>query len=78
MTGGGNLRVPEVARRTGLSMASVRRMIHLKRLPVVRIGRTVAIPEEAVEKMIQEGYTPSINEQTDVHNNKQSLTVIKV
>ncbi|MBI3805402.1 MAG: helix-turn-helix domain-containing protein [Nitrospirae bacterium] len=54
------LRVPEAARLSGLKEATIRKMIFQRRLPTVRIGRAVMIPEEAIEKLIREGYRPAI------------------
>lgn len=56
-----NLRVPQIAERTGLKESTVRRWIFEKRLPVVRIGRTVAVPEEFIEKIIRENFEPALN-----------------
>ncbi|MFY9268699.1 MAG: helix-turn-helix domain-containing protein [Candidatus Manganitrophaceae bacterium] len=53
------LRVPEVSERTGLPHATIRKMIFLEKLPVVRIGRTVAIPEDAIDKLIEENFHPA-------------------
>lgn len=53
------LRVPEIADRTGRSEAAIRKLIFLKKLPVVRIGRTVAVPEDAIDKLIEENYQPA-------------------
>ncbi len=54
------LRVPAVAARLGLKESTVRKMIFERRLPVVRIGRTVTVPESDVEAMIQKGYSPAL------------------
>ena len=56
------LRVPEVAERTGLRESSIRKMIFLKKLPTVRIGRAVSIPKSAIDKLIKDGYCPVQNE----------------
>lgn len=53
------LRVPAASERTGLPEATIRKMIFQKKLPVVRIGRTVAIPEDAIDKLIDENYQPA-------------------
>ncbi len=54
------LRVSEVAERLGLKEATIRKMVSQRKLPTVRIGRTVSIPEEVVEKMIAAGYRPAV------------------
>lgn len=54
------MRVPQAAERLAVKESTIRKMIFTKRLPVVRIGRTVTIPEEAIEKMIVEGYSAAL------------------
>lgn len=56
------LRVPEVAKRLAIKESSVRKMISEKRLDVVRIGRTVSVPEDFIEKLIFSGYSPALSE----------------
>lgn len=51
------LRVPEAAERLAVKESTIRKMVFEKRLPVVRIGRLIAIPEEFIEKIIHEGYS---------------------
>ena len=53
------LRVPEAAKRLAVKESTIRKMILQRRIAVVKIGRTVAIPEEEIEKMIQDGYRPA-------------------
>lgn len=50
------LRVPEAAMRLGLKESTVRRMILDKKVDVIRIGRTVSIPENFIENLIQTNY----------------------
>ena len=57
------LRIPEVAERLAIRESTVRKMVFEKRLPVVRIGRTVTIPEDAIEKIIRDGYCPASPEE---------------
>lgn len=53
------LRVPEVAERLGLQPSTVRKMIYLRHLPVVRpTKRAVRVREEDVEALIRVGYRP--------------------
>lgn len=54
------MRVPQAAERLAVKESTIRRMIFEKRLPVVRIGRTVTIPEDAIEKMISDGYSAAL------------------
>lgn len=54
------LRVPQAAERLAVKESTIRKMIFQKRLPVVRIGRTVTIPEDAIEKMISDGYSAAL------------------
>lgn len=53
------LRVPEVALRLNVSEKTTWKMVYARRIEVVRIGRSVRIPEEAIEKLIDSGTTPA-------------------
>jgi len=55
------MRVPQAAERLAVRESTIRKMIFEKRLPVVRIGRTVTIPEDAIEKMISDGYSAALS-----------------
>lgn len=55
------LRIPEVAKRLGLKESTIRKMVFERRLPTVRIGRTVTIPEDFIERMIRENYRPALD-----------------
>jgi len=46
------LTVPDVMARTGLARHEVYRLINLRRLESVRIGRARRIPQHAVSKLI--------------------------
>jgi len=48
------LKLEEVARRLGLARSRVYMMARLGDLPVVRIGRSIRVPEEALDKWIAE------------------------
>ena len=50
------LRVPQVAERLAVKESTIRKMIFERRLPVVRIGRTVTIPEDYIERLIHDGF----------------------
>lgn len=54
------LRVPQVAERLAIRESTVRKMIFQRRLPTVRIGKTVTIPEEVINEMIRSGYRPAL------------------
>lgn len=54
------LSVTEAAARLGLRPCSVRKLIFERRIDVVRIGRKVSIPEDAIEKMVADGYSPAL------------------
>lgn len=51
-----NMRVREAAERLGLRESTIRKMISKRQLAIVRIGRTVTIPEEQIERIVQEGF----------------------
>ncbi len=50
------LTVAEAEARTGRKASTWRRDILLRRIPVVRIGRSVRIPIEAIEALIAQGW----------------------
>lgn len=50
------LRAEEVAELLGLRLPTVRRMILERRVPTVKIGRSVRIPQEAVNRIISDGW----------------------
>jgi excisionase family DNA binding protein len=53
------LRVPECAVRLAVRECTVRKMVLLGKIDVVRIGRSVRIPESAVDAIIAGGYSPA-------------------
>ena len=53
------LRVPEVVRILGVKEATVRRWILQRKIPTVRIGKSVGIPEREIERLIREGTRPA-------------------
>jgi excisionase family DNA binding protein len=55
-TKGKLLTVDEAEQRTGRKAATWRRDILLKRIPYVKLGRSVRIPEEVIESMIKKGW----------------------
>ena len=48
------LTVAEVATRLGLTQATIRRRIFERRIAYCKVGRSVRIPQEIVEKIIAE------------------------
>ena len=61
------LRVPEASTRLGIRASTLRKMIFLREIAFVKIGRTVSIPEDVIEKMILDGYNKPI-EKRNVKN----------
>lgn len=56
------IRVPQAAEMLAVRESTIRKFIFLKKLPVIRIGRTVTIPEDAIEEMIRDGYSAALPE----------------
>jgi excisionase family DNA binding protein len=55
------LRVNEAAERLGLKPSTIRKMILLRRIAIVRpTPRSVRISEATIEAIIQKGYRPAI------------------
>jgi excisionase family DNA binding protein len=52
-------RVPETAQMLDLSAKKVWAMVAAREIETVRIGRSVRIPLEAIEKLILENTTPA-------------------
>ena len=52
------LKPETVAQRLGVSLATVRKWVFLRRLPVVRVGRAVRVRAEDLEALIRAGYEP--------------------
>jgi excisionase family DNA binding protein len=50
------LTVFEAAARTGRRVSTWRRDIQLRRIPYVKIGRSVRIPAEVVDNLIRDGW----------------------
>ena len=53
------LKVPEAALRLNISEKTTWKMVHARRVDVVRIGRSVRIPENSIEKLIDDGTIPA-------------------
>lgn len=54
------LRVRDVAARLGLRESTIRRWIFTRRLPSVRCGKAVTVPESAIDRLIKENYRPAV------------------
>ena len=54
------LTVPEAAKMTALKEATIRRRILERTIGYVKLGRSVRIPLQEVEKLIRRGYRPPI------------------
>lgn len=54
------LTIPEAAQCLALKEATIRRRILEKRIGYVKLGRSVRIPVEVVERLCKEGYVPAI------------------
>jgi excisionase family DNA binding protein len=52
------LRVPDVAVWLGLKEGTIRLWIAQRKLPVVKLGRSVRVPADAVEKLILNSTVP--------------------
>ena len=53
------LKVPEAALRLNISEKTTWKMVYARRVDVVRIGRSVRIPENSIEKLIDDGTIPA-------------------
>jgi len=54
------LTVNEAAARTGRKVSTWRRDILLRRIPYVKLGRSVRIPVEVVDRLIRDGWRESV------------------
>ena len=53
------LKVPEAALRLNISEKTTWKMVYARRVDVVRIGRSVRILENSIEKLIDDGTIPA-------------------
>jgi excisionase family DNA binding protein len=53
------LKIAEAANRLNISEKTAWKMVYGRKFAVVRIGRSVRIPEESVDKIIDDGTTPA-------------------
>ncbi len=56
------LTLMECESRTGRKVSTWRKAIAQRKIAFVRLGRSVRIPEEVIEKMIAEGFRPALPE----------------
>ena len=54
------LDVNEAAERLGIRPATVRQWIYTRKIPVVRVGRCVRVPAEAITRLIESNTMPAI------------------
>jgi excisionase family DNA binding protein len=59
------LKVPEAANRLNLSVKTTWKMVYGRKFDVVRIGRSVRITEESIDKLIDDGTIPAHDEDDD-------------
>lgn len=55
------LTVDQVSECLGVRSSTIRRWIHQRRVPVVKLGRAVRFREEDVERLIRDGLRPAID-----------------
>lgn len=55
------LTVVEAAARTGRKVSTWRRDILLRRIPYVKLGRSVRIPIEVVDRLIRDGWREAVD-----------------
>lgn len=55
------LTVFEAAARTGRKVSTWRRDILLRRIPYVKLGRSVRIPVEVVDRLIRDGWREAVD-----------------
>ena len=63
------LKVPEAASRLNLSVKTTWKMVYGRKVDVVRIGRSVRIPEESIDKLIDDGTIPADRDDEDDEDN---------
>jgi excisionase family DNA binding protein len=53
------LRVPEAAEQLNISQKAIWAMIYRRDIEVVRIGRSVRIPQSALDQLVERGTIPA-------------------
>ena len=56
------LTVEETAVRLAVTTAAIRRRILERRIDFVKIGRSVRIPEQSVERLIEDGFSVAVSD----------------
>jgi excisionase family DNA binding protein len=59
------LTVPEAAVRMNISQKTTWKMVYGRKVAVVRIGRSVRIKEDSIDKVIDDGTTPASDDDDD-------------
>lgn len=59
------LTVPQAALRMSISEKTTWKMVYGRKVAVVRIGRSVRIKEDSIEKLIDDGTTPANDDDDD-------------
>jgi excisionase family DNA binding protein len=68
------LTIVEAAARTGRKVSTWRRDILLRRIPYVKLGRSVRIPVEVVDRLIRDGWREAVDSGDVVtHKSNRSL-----
>jgi excisionase family DNA binding protein len=55
------LRVPEAADLLNMSQKTIWAMIYRREIDVVRIGRSVRVPQSAIDQLIERGTVPAVS-----------------
>lgn len=56
------LTVPQAAERLGLTVSGLRFWIYRRAIPYVRVGRAVRISEETIQRIIERGTVPALED----------------
>ena len=59
------LTIPEAAVRMHISQKTTCKMVYGRKVAVVRIGRSVRIREDSIDKLIDDGTTPANDDDDD-------------
>jgi len=59
------VKIPEAAVQMRISVKTTWKMVYGRKVDVVRIGRSVRIPQDAIDKLIDDGTTPARDDDTD-------------
>jgi excisionase family DNA binding protein len=55
------LNVTEVAARLGLTTATIRSWVYTRKIEYVKLGRSVRVSEDTIEKIIEAGTIPALD-----------------